>query len=160
MGGKRYSKTFNFHISHKRTSDEEFVLEKIDTFNAMMNDLECQEIGIPVANRLSETRELAYGCQMSDAKQEISGAINELEDRINEPGICDAAEVGQEEEETPAPAPPATPPAEETATPPAETAPAPVSPPPVAPATEESGGLCVPALALLAIAAGFAWRKK
>ncbi len=154
-----YSKTFNFHISHKRTSDEEFVLEKIDYFNGMMGSLECQEIGIPVANRVAETRQLAYECQMSDAKQVITGAINELEDRINEPGICDSAEV-EEEEETPEPAPPAEVPEEETATPPAETTPAPVSPAPAAAPTPESGGFCSPALMLLAVAAGFVWRKK
>ena len=157
-GDDVYSKTFNFHISHKRTSDEEFVLEKIDVFNGMMSNLECQEIGIPVADRVSETRQLAYECQMSDSKQAITGAINELEGRINEPGICDSAEVEQEkEEEKPPTAPPATPPVQETPTPPAETAP--VSPPPVAPATDEGGELCAPALALLVLAAGFAWRK-
>ncbi len=161
--GETYSKTFNFHISHKRTSDEDFVLEKIEVFEGMMGNLECPEIGIPVSSRVAETRQLAHSCQMSDAKVVITGAINELNERIDEPGICDSGEIAGADgqpEETEEPEPPEEEAPAETAPPAEEAAPASPAPAETSAPAKEGEELCAPAFLLLLALSGFAWRKK
>ncbi len=156
-GNNTHTKIFNFHVSHKRTSDEEFVIKKIAEFNSMMKNLECKEVGLPVANRVAETQQLAYACQLSDAKMEITGAINELNSRMNEKGICDTGETeGKKETVVPPKESPEEkiPESKEN-----KTSQTPITPPTTSSQTKKDAGLCGPALILLVGVIGFVWRK-
>jgi len=156
VDGETYSKTFNFHVSHKQTNDEEIVLAKIAEFEALEASVECPEVSAPLSSKVADTKALAYECKMSEAKQEIAGAINDLEERIAQSSsIC--ASSTPEPVEAPAPAPISEPEAEEESAPMVAPEPAPA---PAQAATEESGGMCAPAFVVLLLAAmGFAMRK-
>lgn len=156
-----YSKTFNFYVSHTRTNREDVLYEKFDEFETMLAG--CPAKAGEFSGVIGETTALGVDCQLDDARDVITAAINELKayqdagacesvttqpDKPKESITTEAVKPGTEAEEEPEPAEAAAP--EET-TPPASTAPSTTAPP----AAEEASPCPVGLVLLLAAIAGF-----
>jgi hypothetical protein len=155
LDGGEYSRTFNFYLSHRQTNQEEVILSKIEEFEGLLASLGCRQDEF--SGVVAETLALGRECELDDARDVISTAINEI--NAVECGIPVPTLISEEPEaEEPSGGEPAAP-AEET-----PSGGAPVMPPSgssgvtAPPAPSGAGGLpCGIGFALLALgAAAFA----
>lgn len=88
-GGDIYSKTFTFHISHKRTAREEVVYAKIGEFESLLAGM-CPQQQSQFSEVVSRTMELGRECRIDEAREEITSAINEA--KALDPSDCTGGE--------------------------------------------------------------------